>query len=496
MRFSFCNGELADLDVDLLAVLVFEEQHAEGPELRSLDRRFEAGLTRLLNEEKFEGKTKQTALIHTHGIIQPRRLLFVGLGKREEFEVPDTRQAGALIIQGAEKVHATSIASTLPPFDATAAERATGFLAEGMLASDYRYERFRAEKERRTGRVEQVQIVLAGENLPHLAVSRAEIVGRAVCLTRDLVNEPPGELTPTKLAEVAQDMASKSGLDCKVLGPKECEKQNMRLFLAVARGSVEEPRFIHLTYRPRGKEKPSRRVVLVGKGVTFDSGGLSLKPSASMVDMKADMAGAATVLSVMGALSSLGIKAEVHALIAATENMPSGDAYKLGDVIVGKGGHSVEITNTDAEGRLTLADALTYAAKLQPDEIVDVATLTGACVVALGPHMAGVMGNDTAFIERLMGSARRVGEEVWALPLPKRLKEQLKSTVADLKNAGDRWGGALTAGLFLKEFVDHTPWIHLDIAGPAYSEKAWFHVPEGGTGFGVATLLEYIGSRS
>jgi len=270
----------------------------------------------------------------------------------------------------------------------------------------------------------------------------------------------------------------------------------MSLFVAVGRGSDEESRFIHLVFRPRGKgAQPRRRYVLVGKGVTFDSGGLSLKPTEGMLEMKSDMAGAAAVLATISALPSLGFQAEVHGLIAAAENMVSGRSYKLGDVYVGLGGKSVEITNTDAEGRLTLADALAYGVKLEPDEVFDIATLTGACMIALGPRMAGVMGNDQAMIERVLSAARRVGEPVWHLPLPDELKEQLKSEVADMKNVGERWGGALTAGLFLKEFVGSTPWVHLDIAGPATADKARDHIRPGGTGFGVATLLAYLCSR-
>lgn len=290
-------------------------------------------------------------------------------------------------------------------------------------------------------------------------------------------------------------MARDRELECRVLGPREIERQKMRLLLAVARGSAEEPRFIHLIYRPKGKDKGVKRHVLVGKGVTFDSGGLSLKPSASMTDMKCDMAGAAAVLGTLSAAGELGLKCEVHGLIGATENMLSGTSYKLGDVVTGMAGRSVEVVNTDAEGRLTLADALAYAVKLKPDSMVDLATLTGACMVALGPDVAGVMGNDVSLVEHFVAAARRAGEEVWRLPMPRRLKAQLESPVADLKNAGERWGGALTAGLFLKEFVGDVPWVHVDIAGPAYAEKAWGHIPRGGTGFGVPTLLEYLGSR-
>jgi leucyl aminopeptidase len=276
------------------------------------------------------------------------------------------------------------------------------------------------------------------------------------------------------LAAIAAEWANGAKATIEVLDREACRKLGMGLFLAVAQGSVEEPKFIHLTWKPAGAR---RRIVLVGKGVTFDSGGLSLKTNEGMLDMKT-------------AEEQLPI--EVHALAACTENMPSGSSYKLGDVLASMAGKTVEINNTDAEGRLTLADALTYGLRLKPDAIVDLATLTGACIVALGPHVAGVMSNDEALADEWLGAATAAGEEMWRLPLPPRLAEQLKSEVADMRNTGERWGGALTAGLFLKEFVGTTPWVHVDIAGPSSADKEHAHVSKGGTGFSVPTLLSFL----
>jgi leucyl aminopeptidase len=263
----------------------------------------------------------------------------------------------------------------------------------------------------------------------------------------------------------------------------------MGLYLAVAQGSAEEPRFIHLFWKPVGAR---RRVVLVGKGVTFDSGGLSLKTNDGMLDMKTDMAGAAAALAATIAVAEEKLPIEVHALAACTENMPSGSSYKLGDVLTSMAGKTVEINNTDAEGRLTLADALTFGLRLAPDAIIDIATLTGACVVALGPHVAGVMSNDEALAGEWLAAAASAGEDMWRLPLPARLVEQLKSEIADMRNTGERWGGALTAGLFLKEFVAETPWVHVDIAGPSSADKEHAHVAKGGTGFAVGTVLAFL----
>jgi leucyl aminopeptidase len=498
MKFSFCTDDPAQLSGDLLAIGCFEDQVGELLQLQPLDRLLDGQLFPLINAEKFKGKAEQCLLLHSLGRLGVARLGLLGLGRREDFQVPDTRRFAAEAVQLGLRCSASSLVVALPPLDPSALERAVQFLVEGALLGAYRFERYKSKENASEAMVEQVRIPLPpvrGADQLQLAVARAEVIARATTAARDLVNEPATSLTPRRLGEFAQELAKEHGLECKVFGPRECERQKMQLLLAVSRGSREEPRFIHLTYRPRGKEKPKRCTVLVGKGVTFDSGGLSLKPGASMLEMKTDMAGAAALFGVGSALQSLGVRSEVHLLVPATENMISGSAYKLGDVFTGAAGKSVEIVNTDAEGRLTLADALAYAVKLDPDEILDVATLTGACVVALGPHIGGAMGNDRALLERVLACARRAGEELWALPLPERLKEQLKSPIADLKNSGDRWGGALVGGLFLREFVGRLPWVHLDIAGPAVADKDWAHLRKGGTGFGVATLLEYLMSR-
>jgi leucyl aminopeptidase len=382
-------------------------------------------------------------------------------------------------------------------------ERAGQFLAEGAVLGGYQFDKYLTGERKKPVSVEEVRLLLPAEGAEpgrseavRHGAQRGEVVAAGVMLARDLVNEPAAEMTPRKMAEVAQRLSREHHLEAKIMGPKECEKLGMGMFLGVAQGSDEEPRFIHLTYRPRGKNPPKKRVVLVGKGVTFDSGGLSLKTPQGMLDMKIDMAGSAAVMAAITVLSDLGCPHEVHALCACTENMPSGRAYKLGDVLRSLNGKTVEINNTDAEGRLTLGDALSYATReIKPDEIFDFATLTGACMIALGPFTAGVMGNDLSLLERWLSAARLSGEDMWHLPLPERLKDMLKSDVADMKNTGDRYGGALTAGLFLKEFVGETPWVHVDIAGPAATDKEWGHQGKGATGFAVATMVEYLAPR-
>jgi leucyl aminopeptidase len=275
-----------------------------------------------------------------------------------------------------------------------------------------------------------------------------------------------------------------------VLDAKKCEELGMGMFLAVSKGSDQEPRFIHMTYKPAKKSK--KKICFIGKGITFDSGGYSLKPSQAMEDMKVDMSGAAAVIAAMDAIASLGSEHEVHAVAACCENLVSGRAYKLGDVLTSMDGTTVEINNTDAEGRLTLGDAITYArTKIQPDEMFDFATLTGACMVALGPYTAGVMSDHESLVRTWMSIAERTGEDMWRLPLTSRLREQLKSPIADMRNTGDRFGGAITAGLFLKTFAKDTPWVHIDIAGPASLSTTRPSQPKGGTGFAVSTIVEY-----
>jgi leucyl aminopeptidase len=507
MKFSFSTDDVTKLGCGVLGLLVFEEQVGEGAIFKAIDQRLDGLLAKLVAEEQFKAKKGQTLILHTHGRVAPQRVLLVGGGPRKDLQPSDLRGFAARVVKAGAAAQATDVAAVLPYLDggstATTAERAAQFLAEGAALGAYRFDRYLTGEKKKPLTVEEVKIVASPDNVDGArleavkrGMQRGEQVADGVVLARDLINEPAGEMTPTKMADVAQRVAKQHGLEIKVLGPKECQKLGMGMFLAVAQGSDEEPRFIHLTYRPKGKTAAKKKIALVGKGVTFDSGGLSLKPSNAMEDMKVDMSGAAAVISAIGVLADMSVPYEVHAIAACTENMPSGKSYKLGDVLKSMSGKTVEINNTDAEGRLTLGDAITYAlAEVKPDEVFDFATLTGACMVALGPHTAGVMGNDLSLVERWLAAARLSGEEMWHMPLPERLKEQLKSEIADMRNTGDRYGGALTAGLFLKEFVGETPWVHVDIAGPASADKEAGHVAKGGTGFGVATIVEYLAGR-
>ncbi len=489
MKFERTQGVPVETRCDLLAVAVFDDQLREGDVIQALDKKLDGLLLRLFDDEQFKAKKGQTLLVHTHGKLGGLRLLLVGCGPRADFQVTDLRSLGGRAAKTARGVGAKAIALAWP--SGLDDDRATQMASEGVLLGRYRFDRYHTDENRRQDQLETVLLHGAdgGKEGFGKAVARAQIISAAVARARDWINEPAAEMTPRRMAEEAQKLAKAHGLEATVLGPKECRELGMGMFLAVSQGSEEEPRFIHLAHKPKGA---TRRVCLVGKGVTFDSGGLSLKPSNAMEDMKVDMSGAAAVLNAIVAVAELKLPIEVHAIAACTENMPSGTSYKLGDVLKSMAGKTIEINNTDAEGRLTLGDAITYALKLEPAEIFDFATLTGACMVALGPHIAGVMTNDQPLCDRWLASAKIAGEEMWQLPLPERLKEQLKSEVADMRNTGERYGGALTAGLFLKEFVGKTPWVHVDIAGPATSDKDTAHNSKGGAGFAVATIVEHL----
>ncbi|MGH7899704.1 MAG: leucyl aminopeptidase, partial [Candidatus Binatia bacterium] len=340
------------------------------------------------------------------------------------------------------------------------------------------------------------EVTIAGPKIEQAAIDRElgrlEPVLRSVAAARDLVNEPPSVMTASALARRAVELCRGSAVRVEVMGPAKIRALRLNGLLAVNRGSEEEPRFIRMRYRPRGRAK--LKVALVGKGITFDSGGLSLKPAGSMETMKQDMAGAAAVCATMSAIGRLKPAVEVTGYVPSTDNLPSGSAQKPGDVIRYRNGKTVEVLNTDAEGRLILADALALASEERHDVIIDLATLTGACRIALGTQVAGIMGNQEKLIDRLIAHGRDAGEMIWALPLVKEYRDELKSSIADMKNVGGGFAGAITAGLFLQEFVDGASWAHLDIAGPAFADKDLPYCPRGGTGFAVRTLIRYLTS--
>ena len=491
MRVSLLAKPLPAADGDVLIVGSYADEKRLPEPLARLDRALGGRLGEVLEAEKFQGKPGQLTHLYADGRLPAKRVVVVGLGARGQLTPETIRRAAATGVRrardlGARVVSIEVLGDTLPP------EQRARAVVGGALLGTYSFDRYKREKPDKG--VEELRLVepdtRRGRELKaaiHLGTTFAE----ATAFARDLVNAPANEVTPTYLAKAATQIAREGRLKLRVYDRTECEKMGMGAFLGVAAGSEQPPKFIHLTYSPSGRAR--RKVAIVGKGVTFDSGGLDLKPADGMLRMKNDMAGAAAVLAVMRALPSLRPSVEVHAIVAATENMVSGKAQRPGDIVRAMNGVTIEIGNTDAEGRLTLADALAYTvARVKPTEIVDLATLTGACVVALGSLCAGLLTTSQPLADRLKAAADLVGERVWQLPLIDEYKDGLKSDVADINNVGPRGGGAINAAIFMREFTGDVPWVHLDIAGPAFSDRDLPLGPKGATGFGVRTLLAYL----
>jgi leucyl aminopeptidase len=501
IELTSLQGAPQEAHVDLLAFTTFGDPSKDSI-FKSVDSALGGVLIDVAKSESFDGKTGQSIVVHTHGRIPAKRVLVVGGGAKSEFTNPHIRDIAATVAQIANKVGAATSGLLLPSLGASREPLLLQFAAEGVYLGTYKFGRYlTGEDHKRTPSLKSFGIftdskgkkpTAAQARAFTAAVTRGSQIAQAVNHARDLINEPAAIITPNALAADAQAIAKKhkGTLSVTILDAKKCEELNMGMFLAVGKGSDQEPRFIHMTYKPA--KKPKKKICFIGKGITFDSGGYSLKSSQAMEDMKVDMSGAAAVISAMDAIATLGSNNEIHVVAACCENLVSGRAYKLGDVLVSMDGTTVEINNTDAEGRLTLGDAITYArTKIQPDELFDFATLTGACMVALGPYTAGVMSDHDNLVRSWMSVAERTGEDMWRLPLTTRLREQLKSPIADLRNTGDRFGGAITAGLFLKTFAKDTPWVHVDIAGPASLTTTRPAQPKGGTGFAVSTIVEY-----
>ncbi len=434
----------------------------------------------------FEGTVAQTLLTTTHDGVR----LLVGLGA--EPDPADFRRAGAAAAKAALRCERVAV-DALGSLDGSARVLAAQALAEGLALGTYAFADYKEPLPSTV--IAAVTVVAKGGRRVADAVARGADLAGAIGLVRDLVNTPGGDLTPVAFAEQAGEVAAEAGLEIEVMDRAAIEEAGLGGLLGVARGSAQEPRLVKLTYQPEGRPKGS--VALVGKGITFDSGGLSIKTVAGMEWMKADMAGAATVLGTMSLVPSVAPRMHVTAYLPLTDNMLGPDATRVGDILRTRNGKTIEVLNTDAEGRLILADALALAVEDEPDAIIDLATLTGACLVALGDRTAGVMANHADLSERVLDAAEAAGEAMWPLPLPEHLRKTIDSDLADLRNIGTSpYGGALTAGLFLREFVGDVPWAHLDIAGPAATTTAWDENSRGGTGFGVRTLVNLLAGWS
>ncbi|HVR22844.1 MAG TPA: leucyl aminopeptidase [Candidatus Polarisedimenticolia bacterium] len=458
--------------------------------LATSDSAVQSVAAELLASGELTGRPFEANLLHKPAGLKAKRLLLIGGGAARKFTSYDLRRIAGTAVRTLKSRGIRSFAFIAPP--STPAEEAVRAIVEGALVGNFDPDYYRSD--RKDQKIDALTIV-AGGNADHSALEKvaheAQIIGESQNFTRDLVNEPSNRMTPTILADRAKKMCQEVGLKCEVYGADKIKELKMGAFWSVAQGSDEPPALIVMTYEPAGA--PAKPVLgLVGKGITFDTGGISIKPADGMEKMKYDMAGGATMIGAMRAIALLKAKVKVIGIVCATENMPSGKAQKPGDVQIAMSGKSIEIINTDAEGRLVLADGLFYARQLGCTHLVDAATLTGAVVVALGYANVGAFANDDAIYERLHKANAEAGEKMWRLPLDDEYKENIKSTIADMVNSGGRWGGAINAAMFLKEFAEDTPWIHLDIAGTAWMEdqKPW--IAKGPTGIALRSLVALV----
>ena len=492
IRIEARSGDLAALEADIGIVPAYKDEGIAGPVGAAIASR----LTEVMRGDRFDGRAGAHLLWHAapSDSFGCRRYMILGLGHRDELSLERYRRHLGDALVGADRHGAARVAVTLPDAGGASARDAALALCEGVQIGTYRFDKYRSEP--RSGRRHLREVVVATGGVAAREVSEGLELGHvtsdATNFARDLVNEPAGVLTPQAMADAARDSCRGPALAVRIFEPDEMRRMGMGGILGVGQGSRNPPRLIQIDYRPDGK--PVRKVALVGKGLTFDSGGLSLKTSEGMETMKCDMAGSATVLAVLRALPTIAPRVQVMGLMGMAENMPGGAAIRPGDVLKIMNGKTVEVRNTDAEGRLVLADVLSYVSTFKDvQEAVDLATLTGAIVVALGPMAAGITGNDRAFVDDILRAAGHAGEALWPMPLYGEYLEHIKSDIADIKNTGIRWGGSITAALFLREFVRRDlRWAHMDIAGPAFGDKEYSYIKKGATGFGVRTLLRYL----
>jgi leucyl aminopeptidase len=447
-------------------------------------------LSHVAGTEGFTGGAGQSLTMHTHGKLAASRVLVLGMGSEEKLGVDSFRKLGGQAVRHAERVKAKKLVITVPEDGGVLLDARVQAVAEGSWLAAYRFNKY-LTKDKQTSSLVEVEIIAPARTKTSPGITRARAVADGVVMARDLVNEPPGILNPVEFAKRAVAAGKAHGFGVEVMDEKAIAKERMGLLLGVAAAAMPytPPRVVRMTYRPKGKAK--RHVALVGKGLTFDSGGLDIKPADGMLDMKIDMSGAAAVLGAMIALAQLKPDIAITGYLGCVENGIGGNAFHPGDILVSRKGLTVEINNTDAEGRLVLADCIDLCiTKDKPDVLIDLATLTGACMIALGPNTGGLFTDNDTLAEDIRASGRRAGEDFWRLPLNDDLFGQLKSPIADMKNTGARQGGAITAALFLKQFVDgRASWVHLDIAGPASADRDTDYTNKGGVGFAVRTLV-------
>jgi leucyl aminopeptidase len=497
MQIESTNGSYRDLDVQALAIAVFKDEQADEGVLKDLDSITGGVIKSVIESEEIKGKEAETVFLHLVGNseIKAQRVLLVGVGERGEYGVAQASQMAGTAVRALRGKNMKSIA-IIPRLDGIAgnAEEIASVTVQGSFMALFDPDKYRTtDKEERE--VAKLIVVVDGADEAALArgAERGRIIGESVNFTRDLANEPGAYLTPTHMSERARDVANEFGLSIDVLDEARMEQEGMGSLLSVARGSDEPGKLIILKYTPaNAPDDGNELLAFVGKGITFDSGGISLKPGENMELMKYDMTGGATVMGAMRAVAQLKPSIPVLGVVPCAENLPSGKATKPGDVVRAMTGKTIEVINTDAEGRLILADAIAYAKKLGATTIIDMATLTGAVSIALGDVNTAVLGTDQELINEIVAAGKAAGEKFWQLPLDKEYTKQIKSDIADIRNVGGRKAGTITAAAFLKEFADGVSWAHLDIAGTAWGEEAKPYRSKGPTGVAVRTLIKIV----
>lgn len=493
MKLSAVTSTLRNVKTDAVAVFIPQEKKQFDAQIRTLRKFLGNRIDKILDMEQFKGKEGESVFLYTERKLASPRLLLIGLGEEKKRTLETYRRAAASALKKAKAAKAKHLGIMLPESPSFSVPDIAHAISEGALLSSYIYDKYFTDKKDRLQKLHEVTLIGQNEAVTKQvkkAATESKIICEATCFARDLENAPGNELYPETLAEAARQSAVKYGYRAVTWDKKKIEQTGFGGLLAVNAGSDRPPRFIILEHN--AGQKGLDTIVLVGKGITFDAGGISIKPASGMAEMKMDMSGAAAVIGTLEAASRLNIPVHLVGLIPSTENLLGGSAMRPGDIITHYGGKTSEVDNTDAEGRLVLADALVYAEQYKPKAVIDLATLTGACVVALGSHATGMMGNDDGLMTQLKAAGEKTYERVWQLPLYDEYEKQIKSDVADVKNVGGRWGGAITAGWFLKKFIGDYKWVHLDIAGTAILEENFPYAPKGGSGVGVRLLIEFL----
>ncbi|HDQ04320.1 MAG TPA: leucyl aminopeptidase [Deltaproteobacteria bacterium] len=497
LKISVRKGKLYEAKNEAVILPLFEGREKLVLNAREIDKKTGGLISEIIASRDFEAKPFQVSVIYTRGLLPAKRVALVGLGNPEEFDLEKMRGAYAMVMQKLRAINVRQAATAIDFNDIHGSKdmliRAT---LEGAVSGLYQYLPFRTVDRQNIKEVKELAVITQSGDytLVKAEAQKARVIMEAVYFTRDIVSAPANEMTPSILARKARELARRRNITCKVLDKAQMKKIGMNALLGVAAGSCEAPKFIILEYK--GKRKSEKPLVLVGKGLTFDTGGISIKPSEKMDEMKTDMAGGAAVMGAIMAAADLRLELNIVGLIPATENMPGGSALKPGDILKSHSGKTIEIINTDAEGRLILADALSFAVRYKPAAIIDVATLTGACVIALGDDVTGMLGTDNNLKREIAEAGQIAGELVWELPLWDMYSEQIKSDIADYKNTGGRAAGAITAAAFLEKFTGNYPWVHLDIAGPAFSTKDKPYIPKGASGIPLRLLVEFLSGRA